>query len=125
MAPAVPEIHTLRKKGRPVSIGPKTCNTGYTGGPYILFQTVAFDPPNYARFSLCCGTAATAFGTPFDNNQISLRPGLQQLVRQPPREYGIGTGHLVTGGICGNGACTPANDIAVEIYGGSSNYRDA
>ena len=52
MAPAVPEIHTLRKKGRPVSIGPKTCNTGYTGGPYILFQTLALTLPTM-RASAC------------------------------------------------------------------------
>src|SRR5260370_40815611 len=29
-----------------------------------------------------------------------------------------------TGAICGN-PCTPANDVPVEIYGGSPNYRDA
>jgi hypothetical protein len=92
----------------------------------VLFQNAAFNPPNYARFSVCCGTAATDFGTPFANGQILYALGSSNAFNSYPANPAFALGiDPVTGGICGNTACAPANDIPVEIYGGSSNYRDA
>jgi hypothetical protein len=92
----------------------------------ILFQNAAFNPPNYARFNLCCGTATTDFGTPFANNQILYALGASNAFDSFPANPALALGiDPVTGGICGNPACTPSADIPVEIYGGSSNYRDA
>jgi hypothetical protein len=92
----------------------------------VLFQNAAFNPPNYARFSLCCGTAATDFGTPFDHNQILYALGSSTAFNSYPPNPALALGiDPVTGGICGDPACTPTKDIPVEIYGGSPNYRDA
>jgi hypothetical protein len=90
----------------------------------VLFGNAAFNPPNYARFGLCCGTAATDFGTPFDNGQILYALGNTTAYNSYPANPALAFGiDPATGGICSNPACN--SDIAVEIYGGSKNYRDA
>jgi len=92
----------------------------------VLFGNAAFNPPNYARFNICCGTAKTDFGSPFANNQILYALGTSTAFNSYPANPALALGiDKATGGICGNAACTPANDIPVEIYGGSPNYRDA
>jgi hypothetical protein len=92
----------------------------------VLFQNAAFNPPNYARFNICCGTSASDFGTPFDNNQILYALGTSNAFNSYPANPALAFGiDPVTGGICSSPACDPASDIGVEIYGGSSNYRDA
>jgi hypothetical protein len=91
----------------------------------VLFGNAAFNPPNYARFSLCCGTASTDFGTPFDKGQILYTLGQSNAFNSYPANPALALGiDPATGAICGN-PCTPANDVPVEIYGGSPNYRDA
>src|ERR1700682_71862 len=91
----------------------------------VLFGNAAFNPPNYARFSLCCGTASTDFGTPFDKGQILYTLGQRNAFNSYPANPALALGiDPATGAICGN-PCTPANDVPVEIYGGSPNYRDA
>jgi len=91
----------------------------------VLFGNAAFNPPNYARFSLCCGTASTDFGTPFDKGQILYTLGQSTAFNSYPANPALALGiDPATGAICGN-PCTPANDVPVEIYGGSPNYRDA
>ena len=91
----------------------------------VLFGNAAFNPPTYARFSLCCGTASTDFGTPFDKGQILYALGQSTAYNSYPANPALALGiDPATGAICGN-PCTPANDIPVEIYGGSPNYRDA
>jgi hypothetical protein len=91
----------------------------------VLFGNAAFNPPNYARFNLCCGTASTDFGTPFDNGQILYELGQSKAFNSYPANPALALGiDPATGAICGN-PCTPANDVPVEIYGGSPNYRDA
>ncbi len=90
----------------------------------VLFGNAAFNPPNYARFGLCCGTAATDFGTPFANGQILYELGNSTAYNSYPANPALAFGiDPVTGGICANPACD--SDIGVEIYGGSRNYRDA
>jgi hypothetical protein len=91
----------------------------------VLFGNAAFNPPNYARFSICCGTASTDFGTPFDNGQILYALGQSTAYNSYPANPALAHGiDPSTGAICGT-PCIPANDVPVEIYGGSSNYRDA
>jgi outer membrane receptor protein involved in Fe transport len=92
----------------------------------VLFQNAAFNPPFYARASICCGTAATDFGTPFVNGQILYALGASNAFNSYPANPALAHGiDPVTGGLCGNATCDPAADIPVEIYGGHTNYRDA
>jgi len=88
----------------------------------VLFQNAAFNPPNYGRFNICCGT----IDHPFDDGQILYALGSTNAFNSYPANPALAHGiDPATGGICGDSACTPASDIPVEIYGGSSNYRDA
>jgi Carboxypeptidase regulatory-like domain/TonB dependent receptor/TonB-dependent Receptor Plug Domain len=92
----------------------------------VLFGNAAFNPPNYARASLCCGTSTADFGTPFANGQILYALGATTAYNSYPANPALAYGiDPITGGLCGNAACAPDSDIAVEIYGGSPNYRDA
>jgi hypothetical protein len=87
----------------------------------VLFGNAAFNPPNYARFSLCCGTDTN----PFDNGQILYAVGQSSAYNSFPNNPALALGiDPVTGAICGS-PCTPAHDVPVEIYGGSPHYRDA
>ena len=95
----------------------------------ILFGNAAFNPPNYARFGLCCGTSGgqpggDVFGSPYAGNSILYALGQSNAFNSYPANPALAFGiDPVTGGVCGNTACT--SDQAVEIYGGSPNYRDA
>jgi hypothetical protein len=42
----------------------------YNQIPGVVFANVFQDPPYFASYSICCGTASTSFSTPFDNGQI-------------------------------------------------------
>jgi hypothetical protein len=88
----------------------------------VLFGNAAFNPPDYARFSICCGTSST----PFVNGQILYTLGASNAFNSYPANPALARGiDPVTGAICGDPGCTPAKDIPVEIYGGSPHYRDA
>jgi hypothetical protein len=95
----------------------------------ILFGNAAFNPPNYARFGLCCGTSGgqpggDVFGSPFAGNSILYALGQSNAFNSYPANPALAFGiDPATGGVCGNSACT--SDQAVELYGGSPNYRDA
>jgi hypothetical protein len=95
----------------------------------VLFGNAAFNPPNYARFGLCCGTSGGQpggddFGSPFDGNSILYAVGASNAFNSYPANPALAFGiDPVTGGVCGNPACT--SDQAVELYGGSPSYRDA
>ncbi len=43
---------------------------GYNRLPNTVFLNARGNPPGLSRFNICCGTAATDFGTPFVNGQI-------------------------------------------------------
>jgi hypothetical protein len=90
----------------------------------ILFANAAFNPPNYARFGLCCGTSPLDFGTPFAGGSILYALGTSNAYNSYPANPALAFGiDPATGGVCGNTACT--SDQAVEIYGAPHNYRDA
>jgi hypothetical protein len=42
----------------------------YNRNPEIVFSNTRGNPPFFARYQICCGTAATDFGSPFANGQI-------------------------------------------------------
>ncbi len=42
----------------------------YNRIPNVLFSNTRGNPPFFARFNICCGTAATDFGTPFAGGLI-------------------------------------------------------
>lgn len=99
----------------------------------VLFGNAAFNPPNYARFGLCCGTSdgqsnfppggGDTFGAPFQNG-IVYETGTSNAFNSYPPNPALAFGiDPKTGGVCGNAKCT--FDQAVEIYGGSPNYHDA
>jgi hypothetical protein len=86
----------------------------------ILFQNAVFNPPNYARFGLCCGTSTD----PFAGGKILYELGTSNAFNSYPANPALAFGiDPVTGGVCASVACT--SDAGVEIYGGSPNYRDA
>lgn len=43
----------------------------YNRIPEVVFTNTRGNPPFFARFAICCGTAATDFGSPFVGGQIS------------------------------------------------------
>ena len=90
----------------------------------VLFANARANPPNFARFNLCCGTAPTDFGSPFDGGSILYALGSNNSVLSFPVNPALAFGIDPTnGGVCGDAACT--FDQAVEIYGGYPNYRDS
>jgi carboxypeptidase family protein/TonB-dependent receptor-like protein len=90
----------------------------------VLFANARGNPPGFARFNLCCGTAATDFGTPFDGGAILYALGSSNSATSYPINPALAFGiDPANGGVCGNSACT--FDQAVEIYGGSKNFRNA
>src|SRR5262249_3158592 len=79
------------------------------------------NPPGFARFNLCCGTS----DNPFAGGAILYALGSSNSATSFPINPALGFGiDPVTGGVCGNLACT-GNDQSVEIYGGSPNFRNA
>jgi hypothetical protein len=94
----------------------------------VMFGNAAFNPPNYARFGLCCGTSGgqpggDVFGAPFQNG-ILYATGTSNAFNSYPANPALAFGiDPKTGGVCGNPGCT--SDQSVEIYGGSPHYHDA
>lgn len=90
----------------------------------VLFGNAHANPPNFARFNLCCGTAATDFGTPFDGGAILYTLGTSKSALSYPVNPALAFGiDPKNGGVCGDAACS--FDQGVEIYGGAPNYRDS
>ncbi len=78
-----------------------------------LLSNVRGNPPNFARYSLCCGTAST----PYDNGIIQLALGTSN----SPASYPINP--ALAAGI--NPATGTPNGAGVEIYGAPSNLPNA
>jgi outer membrane receptor protein involved in Fe transport len=90
----------------------------------VLFANSRANPPNFARFNLCCGTSAADFSTPFDGGAILYALGSSNSALSYPANPALAFGIDPTnGGVCGDAACT--FDQSVEIYGGYPNYRDS
>jgi hypothetical protein len=81
----------------------------YNRVPNVLFQNTRGNPPFFGRFAVCCGTAATDFGTPFVGGQIQFGVGSSNSPFSFPANPVLGRGiDPATGGARGG---------AVEIYG--------
>lgn len=81
----------------------------YNRIPVAPLANVRGNPPFFARFGICCGTAPTDFGTPFANGQILYAVGSSNSLTSYPRNPALGQGiNPVTGA---------PNSGAVEIWG--------
>jgi outer membrane receptor protein involved in Fe transport len=94
----------------------------YNRIPDVLFANSRANPPLLGRFGLCCGTAATDFGSPFAGGSILYALGSSNSIFSFPVNPALAFGiDPANGGVCGNKACT--FDQAVEIYGAPQNLR--
>jgi hypothetical protein len=81
----------------------------YNRIPNILFANTRGNPPFFARFNICCGTAPTDFGTPFVGGRILFAVGADSSPFSFPRNPVLAQGiDPETGGVANN---------TVEIYG--------
>ncbi len=81
----------------------------YNRIPVAPLANVRGNPPFFARFNICCGTAVGDFGSPFANGQILYALGSSNSVTSYPRNPALGQGI--------NPATGAPNSGAVEIYG--------
>src|SRR5216684_1881138 len=90
----------------------------------VLFGNARGNPPAFSRFNICCGTSTQDFSTPFKGGEITYVLGSNNSATSYPVNPALAFGiDPRNGGVCGNAACT--SDQAVEIYGGSPNFRNA
>ena len=81
----------------------------YNRIPEVVFSNMRGNPPFFARYQICCGTAATDFGSPFAGGQIQYSLGTSTSPFSYPANPALAVGiDPVTG--------TPPNRT-VEIYG--------
>jgi carboxypeptidase family protein len=90
----------------------------YNRIPVAPLNNVRGNPPFFARFGICCGTAgppADGFGSPFVDGQILYALGSSNSVNSFPRNPVLGQGiNPATGG---------PNSGSVEIYGSGQDVR--
>lgn len=81
----------------------------YNRIPNVVFSNTRGNPPFFARYNICCGTAATDFGSPFAGGRILYALGSSNSANSFPRNPVLGTGI--------NPATGLPNGADVEIYG--------
>ncbi|MGI8788457.1 MAG: TonB-dependent receptor domain-containing protein [Pyrinomonadaceae bacterium] len=86
---------------------------GYNRIPNVVFINSLANPPFFGRFGICCGTAATDFGSPFAGGQILYALGGSNSPGSFPTNPILGGGIDPANGLPRNGA--------VEIYGAQQN----
>jgi hypothetical protein len=86
----------------------------YNRVPDVLFANTRGNPPFFARFGLCCGTAATDFGTPFDGGKITFVQGASNSVDSYPTNPALAVGFDPNTGLPLSGA--------VEAWGAPQNF---
>ncbi len=82
-----------------------------------LLNNAVEDGPGYLNFSICCGTAPTDFGTPFDGGQILYALGSNTSPFSYPINPVLATGTLPNG--------LPKNGVQIEVYGGLPDLKNA
>jgi Carboxypeptidase regulatory-like domain len=82
---------------------------GYDRLPNALLANARRNPPNGQNFGICCGTAATEFGSPFVGGQITFVTSADNTIFGYPRNPGLGGGTNPTNGL--------PNVGQIEIYG--------
>ena len=86
----------------------------------VLFSNARGNPPAFARFGICCAFSATDPAA----SQIIYALGSSNSALSYPVNPALAFGiDPKNGGVCGDAACS--FDNAVEIYGGSPNFRNA
>src|SRR5712664_664425 len=86
----------------------------------VLFSNARGNPPAFARFGICCAFAATDPAA----SQIIYALGSSNSATSYPVNPALAFGiDPKNGGVCADAACS--RDNAVEIYGGSPNFRNA
>ena len=86
----------------------------YNRMPDVLFANTRGNPPFFARYSICCGTAATDFGTPFADGQIMYALGSDNSI------YGYPVNPALVKNLDPS-TNLPANNATVEIWGTPQN----
>src|SRR5690349_9118842 len=81
----------------------------YNRIPEVVFANARGNPPLFARYAICCGTASTDFGTPFAGGQILYARGSSNSPFSYPANPALAVGIDPATG-------TPPNRT-VEIYG--------
>ncbi len=81
----------------------------YNRIPVAPLANVRGNPPFFARYGICCGTASTDFGSPFAGGQILYATGSSNSLTSYPRNPALGQGINPI-----NGA---PNSGSVEIWG--------
>jgi hypothetical protein len=89
----------------------------YNRTPDVLFANTRGNPPFFARFNICCGTASTDFGTPFKDGQILFALGANNSVNGYPTSPALTQDIDPVTGI--------ANGAQVEIWGAPQNFPAA
>lgn len=88
---------------------------GYDRLPHAILANARANPPNGARYNLCCGTAVGEFGSPFVGGQIVYALGSSNDPTSFPRHPGIGGGfNPITGG---------PNVGRIEVWGVESDLK--
>ncbi len=90
---------------------------GYNRIPNVAFINSLANPPFFGRFGICCGTAATDFGSPFVGGQILYAVGGSNSPGIFPTNPVLGGGINPANGLPFNGA--------VEIYGSPQDQPNA
>lgn len=89
----------------------------YNRIPSVVFANAAGNPPFFARYNICCGTAATDFGSPFAGGQILYAVGSSNAADSYPINPVLGLG------------IDPATGLprgpSVEIYGSRRDIPNA
>lgn len=89
----------------------------YNRTPQVLFGNTRGNPPFFARFNICCGTASTDFGTPFVGGRIAYVLGATQSPFSYPVNPVLAQGiDPLTGGV---------KDNTVEIWATSPEFPNA
>ncbi|MGI9035843.1 MAG: TonB-dependent receptor domain-containing protein, partial [Pyrinomonadaceae bacterium] len=89
----------------------------YNRIPEVVFANAAGNPPYFARYNICCGTAPTDFGTPFVGGQILYSLGSGNSTNGYPVNPVLATGI--------NPATGLPNTGSVEIYGAPRKVQNA
>ena len=89
----------------------------YNRIPEVVFSNTRGNPPLFARYSICCGTAPTDFGTPFAGGQILYTLGTSTSPFSYPANPALAVGIDPATG-------APRNRT-VEVYGALPNTRTA
>ncbi|CAN5387773.1 hypothetical protein BH20ACI2_BH20ACI2_06480 [soil metagenome] len=90
---------------------------GYNRIPSVVFINSRGNPPFFGRFGICCGTAATDFGSPFAGGQILYAVGSSN----SPGSFPVNP--ILGGGI--NPATGLPRTGAVEVYGSPAEQPNA